>query len=161
MQTKTKTVRLRPSRGATLFIPAFALGTSLFDLFLELQNQHHPAELKLFALVWVPIILLGGFTTTWFGVNLTSDELVVHNLRRKNVPWSKVQAITTESAGSGWRAVVWTEDGTRIPLRAPSAPFRRRSARFERQFAQLGDWWLDHRGPDWQPHYAMPANDSA
>jgi hypothetical protein len=83
---------------------------------------------------------------SWFGINLTSSEAVVHNIRRRRIPWSAVQSITREPFMGGHRVVLWMVDRQPVPLRAPVVDFTGVGARaFETRFHVIGQWWLAHR----------------
>lgn len=86
----------------------------------------------------------------WFGVTLTETDAIVYGLRRRRVPWSRIQAVTHEPFLGSRRVILWTDSG-RVPLRAPSTYLGLGSERFDRDYHRLGQSWLAHRGPDWQP----------
>ncbi|MEV7244105.1 hypothetical protein AB0N92_23060 [Streptomyces sp. NPDC093248] len=98
-------------------------------------------------LVWcvVPI------ASRLFGVTLTPSAAIVHNLRRRTIPWSSVQAIQIESLLGSRTVVIYEAGGRRTRLRAPITASLNRDRCFEEKFHTIGRWWLDHRGPDWVP----------
>ena len=86
------------------------------------------------------------------GVTLTSAALRFGKVRRRHIPWADIQAISYDSYLTSRRVIVWTADGHRIPLPAPSTVvFWLGRGRFDRGYHRIGQWWLDHRGPDWRP----------
>lgn len=87
----------------------------------------------------------------WFGVTLTSTDAIVHNLRRRRVPWSAIQGVTQESVLGARRVLLWTSGSERIPLRAPTTFLGLGGKRFDEEFHAIGRWWLEHRGPGWAP----------
>lgn len=90
--------------------------------------------------------------TSWpFGVTLTPSAAIVHNLRRRTIPWSNVQAILIESLFGSRTVVIYEAGGRRTRLRAPITGFLSWDRSFEQKFLIIGRWWLDHRGPDWSP----------
>lgn len=106
-----------------------------------------PGSLLAMLLLVLPAFALN----RWFGITLTPSHAVVNNLRRRKVSWSDVQAVTTENLLGAWRTVLWTST-ERVPLRAPMTFIGSLGAeRFERDFHAIGQWWLAHRGADWQP----------
>ena len=86
-----------------------------------------------------------------FGVTLTPSAAIVHNLRRRTIPWSNVQAIRIESLFGSRTVVIYEAGGRRTRLRAPITGFLSWDRGFEEKFHTIGRWWLDHRGPDWAP----------
>lgn len=82
--------------------------------------------------------------TRWFGVTLTPDEAIVHNLRRRRIAWRDVRTVQIERF-SGTRIVVLYEaNGRRTRLRAPMAGFLNRDNSFEEKFHVIGQWWVRH-----------------
>ncbi|KUJ58470.1 hypothetical protein AB0N87_39190 [Streptomyces sp. NPDC093228] len=98
--------------------------------------------------VLVPLLLI---TSRPFGITLTPSAAVVHNLRRRTIPWSNVQAIQVDSLFGSRTVVLYEAGGRRTRLRAPITGFPSVDRRFEEKFHTIGRWWLDHRGPDWVP----------
>lgn len=86
-----------------------------------------------------------------FGVTLTPSAAIVHNLGRRTIPWSSVQAIQIESLFGSRTVVIYEAGGRRTRLRAPISAFLNWDRSFEEKFHTIGRWWLDHRGPDWAP----------
>lgn len=105
-----------------------------------------PFSLTVMGLVFVAESLI----LRWFGITLTPTEAIVHSLRWRRIPWSQVQAVTQEPFCGIRRVVLWTPNG-RQPLRAPVTQwFGLGKERFERDYHAIGQFWLAHRGPDWQ-----------
>jgi hypothetical protein len=46
------------------------------------------------------------------------------------------------------------ENGEPVTLRFPTTGGRKGDARFERDFQQVEQWWLDHRGESWRPMHS-------
>ncbi|AVH56479.1 MULTISPECIES: hypothetical protein [Streptomyces] len=86
-----------------------------------------------------------------FGVTLTPSAAIVHNLRRRTIPWSNVQAIRIESFFGSRTVVIYEAGGRCTRMRAPITGFLSWDRSFEEKFHTIGRWWLDHRGPDWAP----------
>lgn len=98
--------------------------------------------------VLLPLLLI---TSRSFGITLTPSAAVVHDFRRRSIPWSDVQAVQIEVL-LGSRTVVICEAGGRATrLRAPTTGFLGWDRGFEEKSHTIGGWWLDHRGPDWTP----------
>jgi hypothetical protein len=122
----------------------------LFDLLSPRPDGYHRSTTEIVVLVVVLLTVLSAaaFSRT-FGVILDPEVARVNGLRRQVVPWRRVQAVSTESMLGTRRVVLWTDDGGRIPLRAPTATIF--GGRFDVKFHQIGQWWLAHRGADWKP----------
>ncbi|MFF5147427.1 hypothetical protein ACFY6U_48250 [Streptomyces sp. NPDC013157] len=98
--------------------------------------------------VLLPLVLLASRS---FGVTLTPSEAIAHNLRRRTIRWSNVQAVQIESLLGSRTVVIYEVGGRRTRLRAPTTGFLSWDRSFEEKFHTIGRWWLDHRGPDWVP----------
>jgi len=59
------------------------------------------------------------FLTRWFGVTLTPDEAIVHNLRRRRIAWRDIQTIQAERLFGNRIVVLYEASGRRTRLRAP------------------------------------------
>ncbi|MET8331637.1 hypothetical protein [Streptomyces sp. NPDC005181] len=87
----------------------------------------------------------------YVGVTLTESTAIVHNLRRRTIRWSNVQAIRVEPFQGIRTVVLYEASGRRTRLRAPITGFLNWDRGFEEKFHTIGRWWLEHRGPDWAP----------
>jgi hypothetical protein len=67
----------------------------------------------------------------YVGVTLTSEAAVVHNLRRRTIPWANVSEVAVERFAGGRRVVLYETGGRRTPLRMPSSGFLARDRRFD------------------------------
>jgi hypothetical protein len=131
-------------------VSVLTIGTaeSIFRHGARYDGDFYFIAVMIISLVVIPEFLL----LAWFGVNLTPTHAVVNSIRRDRVSWGRVQAVVEEPFLGGRRVVLWTDEGRRIPLRAPIVDFTSVGARrFDRDFHTIGQWWLQHRGPDWQP----------
>ncbi|MFF3468162.1 hypothetical protein ACFYXB_39050, partial [Streptomyces sp. NPDC002619] len=82
----------------------------------------------------------------YVGVTLTPEAAVVHNLRRRTIPWTNVSEVAVESFSGGRRVVLYETDGRRTPLRMPSSGFLSRDRRFDDKVAAIRSWWLANGG---------------
>jgi hypothetical protein len=82
----------------------------------------------------------------YVGVTLTPEAVVVHNLRRRTIPWTSVAEVAVEPFAGGRRVVLYETDGRRTPLRMPSSGFLSRDRRFDDKAATIRSWWLAHGG---------------
>jgi hypothetical protein len=99
---------------------------------------------------WVLFIALILWGLTW-GVDLTSESANVRGFRRRSIPWREVQAVLRyEQLGSTTVRFI-LENGKPITLRAPARLWGLGGAAYERDFHQIGQWWLAHRGESWRP----------
>ncbi|MFF9123699.1 hypothetical protein ACF09J_10420 [Streptomyces sp. NPDC014889] len=102
-------------------------------------------------LVWGLLLCSALIISRLFGVTLTPSAAIVHNFRRRTIPWSNVQAIQIESLFGSRTVVIYEAGGRRTRLRAPITGFLNWDRGFEAKFHTIGRWWLAHRGPDWAP----------
>lgn len=86
------------------------------------------------------------FLTRWFGVTLTPDEAIVHNLRRRRIAWRDIQTIQAERLFGNRIVVLYEASGRRTRLRAPLSGFLNWDRRFEEKFDAIGQRWSTHRG---------------
>jgi hypothetical protein len=116
-----------------------------------------PASLvMMLPLLWGGLIggLLGAFAGPTFAITLSPHMAQVRNLRRRKIYWSDVQMIRIEKKRFGnRRIVIYEANGRQTRLRAPVTGFLLWDRHFEEKFHVIGQWWLDFRGPDWQPGY--------
>jgi hypothetical protein len=83
---------------------------------------------------------------SWLGVTLTPGAAVVHSFRRRHLRWSAVVAVTKQSYFGTRRVLLWTADGQRTALRAPTTAFPGVGRRpFDHDYHVIGRWWLAHR----------------
>ncbi|WP_406307207.1 hypothetical protein OHA61_39455 [Streptomyces sp. NBC_00885] len=101
--------------------------------------------------VWIAMPLLAMIVFPRHGVTLTPSAAVVHNLRRRTIPWSDVQGVHTESSMGVRAVVIYEATGRRTRLRAPITGVLCWDRGFEEKFHAIGRWWLAHRGADWAP----------
>ncbi|MFD8739519.1 hypothetical protein ACFV06_32040 [Streptomyces sp. NPDC059618] len=81
-----------------------------------------------------------------FGISLTPEAAVVHNMRRRTIPWTDVAEVAVEPITGGRRVVLYEWDGRRTPLRMPSSAFLSRDPRFDEKAATIRSWWLANGG---------------
>jgi hypothetical protein len=119
----------------------------------EGSGPHPEAEpsLRFFAILAVIFAVCFLWVLLYVRVTLTESAAIVSVFRRRHVAWAQVQAVTRESQLGGRWVSLWTEDGKQVKLPAPkmSWPGPGRTD-YERSYHVIGQWWLDHRGPDWQ-----------
>lgn len=106
---------------------------------------------------WIVVLVLGAVFPSRFGVTLTPSGAVVHNLRRRTIPWADIQAVRIESVLGTRSVVLHVADGRRTELSAPRSGFLAWDRHFEEKFHVIGDWWMTHRGPDWSPAPPPPS----
>ncbi|MFF2999322.1 hypothetical protein ACFVTC_32945 [Streptomyces sp. NPDC057950] len=116
--------------------------------------EHHrsgltglPFESRVLAMVALVLVTLELWVLTHYvGVTLTPEAVVVHNLRRRTIPWADVAEVAVEPVTGGRRVVLYETDGRRTPLRMPSSGFLSRDRRFDDKVATIRSWWLAHGG---------------
>ncbi|MET8287304.1 hypothetical protein AB0M86_15850 [Streptomyces sp. NPDC051639] len=93
-------------------------------------------------LVTLELWVLGHYV----GVTLTPEAVVVHNLRRRTIPWTDVAEVAVEPVTGGRRVVLYETGGRRTPLRMPSSGFLSPDRRLDDKVATIRGWWLAHGG---------------
>ncbi|MEV5956660.1 hypothetical protein AB0M11_23300 [Streptomyces sp. NPDC051987] len=144
-------VRYRSTLGQRL-LPVIPAGVALaFQLLLWWDGGSIDPLIGSGLVIWGVLVPLSVLTSRSFGVTLTPTAAVVHNFRRRTIPWSDVQAVQMESYAGSRIVVLYEAGGRATRLRAPSTGFLSWDRGFEEKFHTIGRWWLDHRGPDWTP----------
>ncbi|MET8410595.1 hypothetical protein ABZV34_21265 [Streptomyces sp. NPDC005195] len=106
-----------------------------------------PFESRVLAMVPPFLITLELWVLSHYvGVTLTPEGVVVHNLRRRTIPWTGVAEVAVEPVTGGRRVVLYETDGRRTPLRMPSSGFLSRDRRFDDKVATIRSWWLANGG---------------
>ncbi|MFI1096304.1 hypothetical protein [Streptomyces sp. NPDC020917] len=99
-----------------------------------------------FIALLVLFVLVSWAQGWWFGITLTPRDAVVHGLRRRTIPWTRVADVRAEPFAGGRRVVLYETDGRRTPLRMPSTAMLSWDRAFEAKAATIRAWWLRH-GP--------------
>ncbi|MFE2063345.1 hypothetical protein ACFXDH_13200 [Streptomyces sp. NPDC059467] len=140
--------RLTPLQRLLSLLPAIVI-LALQGLSWLGRNPYRPRPVLL--LIWGVVLVVGLIASRSTGVTLTPSAAIVHNLPRRTVLWSDVQAIQIEPLMGNRAVVIYEAGGRRTRLRAPSTGFLSWDRGFEEKFHTIGRWWLDHRGPGWTP----------
>lgn len=134
------------------------LAIGVFQLVIWLANgQTHIAVTGRLAEMWAVagvVRVLYGWDD--FGVGLTPVALEVHNLRRRTILWTEVQAIRVERILDSRTVVVYEASGRRTRLRAPVTGLFSPDKRFDEKFHTLERWWLDCRAINQASASAVP-----
>ncbi len=145
-----ESVRYRLTRRQRLLTAVPAIVVMAFQVLFWLDGgPFGPVLVSL--LMWAVLLPVAPITARYFGVTLTPSAAVVHNLRRRTIPWSNVQAVQIEHLLGSRTVVIYEAGGRRTRLRAPITGFLSWDRSFEEKFHTIGRWWLYHRGPDWAP----------
>ena len=142
---QSRYTQIQPFVLITLLVPAaFLNNTAFVD---DPLGQALTLGLRCMLALLVAMAL---WALTW-GVDLTSESANVRGIRRRSIPWREVQAVLRyEQAGStSVRLIV--ENGKPATLRAPMKLWGLGGAAYDRDFHQIGQWWLSHRGESWRP----------
>jgi len=146
-------VKIRPSRYTliqsvvllTLFVPATFLNNTAF-----VDDPLGQALTLGLRCMWALLVAMTLWGLTW-GVDLTPESANVRGIRRRSIPWREVQAVLRyEQAGSTSVRLI-LENGKPATLRAPMRFLGLGGAAYDRDFHQIGQWWLSHRGESWRP----------
>jgi hypothetical protein len=147
-------VRLRPR--PSQYLSALVVPSSIISVNASMNLWDHGSGSGdlgwINAGVAILVAALVLWTAVFQGVTLTETEIVIRSVRTRRVPWSQIQGLDQRrQSGSGWLRL-WLEDGKSVALPTPRIawPARNRGT-FERDFHLIGQWWLEHRGPDWRP----------
>ncbi|MFJ9375284.1 hypothetical protein [Streptomyces sp. NPDC101455] len=100
---------------------------------------------------WVTLLVLGNILPFRLGITLTPSAAVVHNLRRRTIPWADIQAIQVQSSAGIKSIVLHEANGRSTELRAPTTGFLSWDRHFQDKLHTIETWWQTHRGPDWTP----------
>ena len=106
---------------------------------------------------WAVLLLLGSVLPSRFGITLTPSAAVVHNVRRRTIPWADIQAIQVQSTAGIKSIVLHEANGRSTELRAPTTGFLSWDRHFNEKLHTIETWWHTHRGPDWTPITPPPA----
>lgn len=106
---------------------------------------------------WAVLLLLNGVLPYRLGITLTASAAVVHNVRRRTIPWADIQAIQVQSSAGIKSIVLHEANGRSTELRAPTTGFLSWDRHFEKKLHTIDTWWQTHRGPDWTPIPPPPA----
>jgi len=137
-------VRFRPPLGSSVLLLAVGVVVAADSGF---ASPYRLPE----ALLAVVLVATALWVST-FGVVLTPELVRVAGVRRQVISWARVQAVLEVVRYGEHQVQLILVDGTDARLRAPSTVLGgRRAAQFDRDFNTIGQWWLDHRGPDWAP----------
>ena len=146
-------VKIRPSRYTqiqpvvllTLLTPAAFFNSSAF-----VDDPLGQALTLGLRCMWALLVAMTLWAMTW-GVDLTPESANVRGIRRRSIPWREVQAVLRyEQAGSTSVRLI-LENGKPATLRAPMRFLGLGGAAYDRDFHQIGQWWLSHRGESWRP----------
>jgi len=132
---------------------------AMLGLFIMLGTFSHHAAVDdplgraldlLFYGTWGLIGAVSLWSLFW-GVDLTPECANLRWLRRRSIPWPKVQAVLRyEQPGSAVVRLI-LETGKPVTLWAPARLWGLGGATYERDFHRIGQWWLAHRGESWRP----------
>jgi hypothetical protein len=143
-------VRIR--RSWLLFLPALVPAAVVE---LNLHRYHDSFQVVMSVVLPVMLVLVAVFSlmapqTT----DLTRTHLIRRwGRRRRAIAWDRVQGFTINYQLGSRVLKVISDDGNSMPLSAPSTSWFLGRAKFDAQHNLIGQWWVDHRGPNWQ---AMP-----
>jgi hypothetical protein len=137
-------LRFRPPLGSSVLLLAVGVVVAADSGF---ASPHRLPE----ALLGVALVAAALWMST-FGVALTPEFVRVVGVRRRVISWPRVQAVVEVVRYGEHQVKLILADGSDARLRAPSTALGgRRAAQFDQDFHTIGQWWLDHRGPDWAP----------
>jgi hypothetical protein len=128
-----------------------ALGVAM----MWIEREWTTNQLSFINLLWTGLGLAFVAQGLWLrtvGVDLTPESAKVRGPRRRDVPWAEVQAVVQGRRLGVWSVRLILQDGEAVGLRAPTRTWEGFGAvAYERDFHQIGQWWLAHRGESWRP----------
>jgi len=100
------------------------------------------------------VLTVGSYTvgsligSAGFGADLTPEVIDVRNLRRRTIPWRRIQQIRVEPFLFTRTVVLYEYSGRRTRLRAPTTGFLSWDTHFEEKFHIVGRYWTEANAPD-------------
>jgi RimJ/RimL family protein N-acetyltransferase len=107
-----------------------------------------------FALLWLAaggISVAVGLALRGFGVDLTPEFAIIHNLRARRVPWREVQAVVRQEESRDASLLLVFKSGEPETLVYPGPVGHKGATQCERDFDRISQWWIAHRGDSWAP----------
>jgi hypothetical protein len=141
-------VKIHPA--GPLWIALFVLGGSLVAVGADdLASGGHWFALWL---VLGCFNLAVGLALRVFGVDLTPEFAIVHNLRPRRVRWQEVQAVVSheDSGGASLTLIFQNDEQMSMPY-PPQGRGRKGYTQSERDFERIKQWWLGQGGESWRP----------
>jgi len=83
--------------------------------------------------------------TRW-GIDLTPQALVMRGITRREIPWSEISGIESDSLLGTTMVRPHLVDGSRPRARAPLTGFLQRDPEFEAKLARIEEYWREHGG---------------
>jgi len=103
-------------------------------------------------------VLVGVLSLTGETIELTPTHLREHGRGYRSTSWSRIRGIEIKRGFRGPSVWIHSDNGPVHRLRAPApGPGYYWSKRFQTECDQLGQWWVDHRGPVWEPRSVTPS----
>lgn len=149
-----ETIRYRVRWQQLLWAP----GIMLPSVLLAAMSSGPPVASSLFCVV----LLAEAAWLSTTGVELRPDALVMRGIRRRVLPWRDITWIGSAPLSWSQCVGVTTRHGRMRRLRAPHhTPFLAPDRDFLAKAHTIHDYWVAHRGPDWQPLHPFEAATSA
>ena len=111
---------------------------------------------RISSLPWIAagvIVAQSLWEQTW-GVDLTPESVNLRGFRRRSIAWPEVQAVLRHRQTGSRTVSLILNSGRQVELRAPKSFWWLGAAAYERDFHQIEQWWLSHRGESW--HSLLP-----
>jgi len=154
--TAQTVVEIRTRRG--VWIQQLVMGGCWLAIgvaMMSVEREPTTRQLSFISLWWMGLgfdFVAQGLWLRTVGVDLTPELAKVRSLRRRNIPWPEVQAVVHHRRLGVWSVRLILENGEAVRLRAPTLSWEGfGAAAYERDFHQIGQWWLAHRGESWRP----------
>jgi len=98
-------------------------------------------------------LLVGAGLYLWsgrWGCTLDEDAIVIEAVRKRRLPWAKVQAISYNISRLSTAATIVDEKGSTWMLRAPAHSSFAPDPFLRAKMTEIENFWITHRGNDWQ-----------
>jgi len=106
------------------------------------------------ALCWLVIACAFAAEALWFGIavlELTPEAANLGGFRRQSIPWQDVQDVVRYRRLGAWTVrLLVPESGRPALLRVPASTWGLGGQEYDRDFHQIEQWWLAHRGESWR-----------
>lgn len=142
-------VKIRTPRHG--WLPMAVIGVVILCMGLDATIRLDRTLRGSFPLVMGPIFVVEALWIRTFGVDLTTQVARLRGLRRRNIPWTQVQAVAPYIVLGQRMVRLFLKDGTKVRLRAPATLLGIGDSAFERDYHRIGQWWLAYHDPAAKP----------
>ncbi|MGV8847022.1 hypothetical protein [Tessaracoccus sp.] len=140
-ETTENTVRFRPPPGTWALLLATGIAVAADSWYVTPPR----APETLLGL----ILVAAAFWISTFGIRLNPQSLQVIGIRRRTIPWTQIQTITTVTRYRELQVKLTLTNGTHVRLRAPSTILAgHRTTQYNRDLHTIQQYWHNHPETD-------------